>query len=64
MAKTLGWKQAPPNDEDGVAVVLKRLCKGSKHEPGPDSRSMMRGRLIDRGDLTGGTGATLRPPSP
>lgn len=22
MAKTLGWKQAPPNDEDGVAVVL------------------------------------------
>jgi len=22
MAKTRGWKQAPPNDEDGVAVVL------------------------------------------
>jgi hypothetical protein len=24
MAKTRGWKQAPPNDEDGVAVVLER----------------------------------------
>lgn len=23
-AKTRGWKQAPPNDEDGVAVVLER----------------------------------------
>jgi len=22
MAKTRGWKQAPPNDQDGVAVVL------------------------------------------
>ncbi len=22
LAKTRGWKQAPPNDEDGVAVVL------------------------------------------
>jgi hydroxymethylpyrimidine pyrophosphatase-like HAD family hydrolase len=22
MAKMRGWKQAPPNDEDGVAVVL------------------------------------------
>jgi hydroxymethylpyrimidine pyrophosphatase-like HAD family hydrolase len=22
MAKTRGWQQAPPNDEDGVAVVL------------------------------------------
>jgi hypothetical protein len=22
MAKSRGWKQAPPNDEDGVAVVL------------------------------------------
>lgn len=25
MAKMRGWKQAPPNDEDGVAVVLERL---------------------------------------
>ena len=24
MAKTNGWKQAPPNDEDGVAVTLER----------------------------------------
>jgi hypothetical protein len=22
MAKMRGWKQAPPNDQDGVAVVL------------------------------------------
>ena len=22
MAKVRGWKQAPPNDDDGVAVVL------------------------------------------
>lgn len=25
MAKTRGWKQAPPNDQDGVAVILERL---------------------------------------
>jgi hypothetical protein len=25
MAKVNGWKQAPPNDEDGVAVILERL---------------------------------------
>lgn len=25
MAKMRGWKQAPPNDEDGVAVVLERV---------------------------------------
>ena len=24
MAKMRGWKQAPPNDEDGVAVVLEK----------------------------------------
>jgi hypothetical protein len=24
MAKLRGWKQAPPNDEDGVAVILER----------------------------------------
>ena len=24
MAKTNGWKQAPPNDEDGVAITLER----------------------------------------
>jgi hypothetical protein len=27
MAKTLGWKQAPSNDEDGVAVVLEAAVK-------------------------------------
>jgi len=27
MAKTLGWKQAPSNDEDGVAVVLEAALK-------------------------------------
>ena len=27
MAKTRGWKQAPPNDEDGVAVVLEAVLK-------------------------------------
>lgn len=26
-AKTRGWKQAPPNDEEGVAVVLERLTE-------------------------------------
>lgn len=25
MAKMRGWKQAPPNDEDGVAVILERV---------------------------------------
>jgi Cof subfamily protein (haloacid dehalogenase superfamily) len=25
LAKTRGWKQAPPNDEDGVAVVLEKV---------------------------------------
>jgi len=25
MAKMRGWKQAPPNDEDGVAVILERI---------------------------------------
>lgn len=25
LAKTRGWKQAPPNDEDGVAVILEKL---------------------------------------
>jgi hypothetical protein len=27
MAKTRGWKQAPPNDEDGVAQVLEAAVK-------------------------------------
>ncbi|MGC1462588.1 MAG: Cof-type HAD-IIB family hydrolase [Terracidiphilus sp.] len=27
MAKTLGWKQAPPNDQDGVALVLEAAIK-------------------------------------
>ena len=30
MAKMRGWKQAPPNDEDGVAVVLERLVTKQK----------------------------------
>jgi Cof subfamily protein (haloacid dehalogenase superfamily) len=29
MAKTNGWKQAPPNDEDGVAITLERAI--SRH---------------------------------
>jgi hypothetical protein len=27
MAKTLGWKQAPSNDDDGVAAVLETALK-------------------------------------
>jgi hydroxymethylpyrimidine pyrophosphatase-like HAD family hydrolase len=27
MAKSRGWMQAPPNDEDGVAVVLEDALK-------------------------------------
>jgi Cof subfamily protein (haloacid dehalogenase superfamily) len=27
MAKLRGWKQAPPNDEDGVAVILERVLE-------------------------------------
>jgi haloacid dehalogenase-like hydrolase len=27
LAKTSGWKQAPPNDQDGVAVVLEAALK-------------------------------------
>jgi hypothetical protein len=27
MAKLRGWKQAPPNDDDGVAVVLEAAVK-------------------------------------
>jgi Cof subfamily protein (haloacid dehalogenase superfamily) len=27
LAKTHGWKQAPPNDEDGVAVILETILK-------------------------------------
>jgi Cof subfamily protein (haloacid dehalogenase superfamily) len=30
MAKMRGWKQAPPNDKDGVAVVLERLVAQQK----------------------------------
>ena len=33
MAKTRGWKQAPPNDQDGVAVVLERLIKSNAKPP-------------------------------
>ncbi len=32
MAKLRGWKQAPVNDEDGVAVVLERLTARQKSE--------------------------------
>lgn len=31
LAKTSGWKQAPPNDQDGVAVVLEAALK--RHSP-------------------------------
>lgn len=31
LAKTSGWKQAPPNDQDGVAVVLEAALK--RHRP-------------------------------
>ena len=27
LAKTRGWKQAPSNDDDGVAVVLERTLR-------------------------------------
>jgi len=27
LAKTRGWKQAPPNDQDGVAVILEKLVR-------------------------------------
>jgi hydroxymethylpyrimidine pyrophosphatase-like HAD family hydrolase len=27
LAKTNGWKQAPPNDQDGVAVTLERALE-------------------------------------
>jgi hypothetical protein len=27
IAKTRGWKQAPPNDQDGVAIILERVIK-------------------------------------
>jgi hypothetical protein len=30
MAKTRGWKQAPPNDQDGVAVVLEAAVAGKQ----------------------------------
>ncbi len=34
MAKTRGWKQAPPNDQDGVAVVLEAvLTRRSRPSP-------------------------------
>ena len=35
MAKLRGWKQAPPNDEDGVAVVLESILK---RPPAPNGR--------------------------
>jgi Cof subfamily protein (haloacid dehalogenase superfamily) len=45
LAKTNGWKQAPPNDDDGVAVVLEGILK---HQAEPSGRpkhwaSMTRG---------------------
>jgi hydroxymethylpyrimidine pyrophosphatase-like HAD family hydrolase len=27
MAKMRGWKQAPPNDQDGVAVILETAIR-------------------------------------
>jgi hypothetical protein len=35
MAKMRGWKQAPPNDEDGVAVVLERAMAKASLPTGP-----------------------------
>jgi hypothetical protein len=31
LAKTHGWKQAPSNDDNGVAVVLERVLAGRAH---------------------------------
>ena len=31
LAKTRGWKQAPSNDDNGVAVVLERVLAGRAH---------------------------------
>ena len=42
MAKTRGWKQAPSNDQDGVAVVLEaalaRRSRRQRHEQGIDEQ--------------------------
>jgi Cof subfamily protein (haloacid dehalogenase superfamily) len=38
MAKMRGWKQAPPNDEDGVAVVIERAMAKAALPAGPLSR--------------------------
>ena len=45
MAKTTGWKQAPPNDEDGVAVVLEAVLKRQTEPSGRPKHwaSMARG---------------------
>ncbi|MGA2207086.1 MAG: HAD-IIB family hydrolase [Terracidiphilus sp.] len=32
LAKTRGWKQAPSNDDNGVAVVLERVLAGRAHK--------------------------------
>jgi hypothetical protein len=44
-AKTNGWKQAPPNDEDGVAVVLESILKRQAEPSGRSKHwaSMARG---------------------
>ena len=36
MAKMRGWKQAPPNDQDGVAVVLEAAVKKAQHQAEPN----------------------------
>jgi Cof subfamily protein (haloacid dehalogenase superfamily) len=45
LAKTNGWKQAPPNDEDGVAVVLEGIVKRQAESSGRPKHwaSMARG---------------------
>ena len=45
MAKTHGWKQAPPNDEDGVAVMLEAILKRQTESSGRPKHwaSMARG---------------------
>lgn len=45
MAKTHGWKEAPPNDDDGVAVVLEGILKRQAEPSGRPKHwaSMARG---------------------
>jgi Cof subfamily protein (haloacid dehalogenase superfamily) len=44
MAKMRGWKQAPPNDDDGVAVVLEAAIAGSSRKNGSSTHWATRSR--------------------